>query len=261
MSVQLSIDAIRNIKVRRSWLYSNVSIGTDGETYWLNGFNAQQLETLIQKIKRAALDIFQHSAEWRELLEVVQLYQKGSHYFSSWEWRALSQLTLVKNRLYDLDIDADFIAQENDNPIVQLALKLSMDDVSESGRHHFNERVVPQLVSSYQTFFDNIESQPLSSPQRKACVTNEDHTLVVAGAGTGKTSTLIGKAGYLLKAGLAQPENILMLAFGNKAAREMAERISERLPESGDKLKATTFHAFGNRIVAQSVGVKRSLTR
>jgi DNA helicase-4 len=72
---------------------------------------------------------------------------------------------------------------------------------------------------------------------------------------------LIGKAGYLLKAGLAQPENILMLAFGNKAAREMAERIAERLPESGDKLKATTFHAFGNRIVAQSVGVKRSLTR
>jgi DNA helicase-4 len=33
------------------------------------------------------------------------------------------------------------------------------------------------------------------------------------------------------------------------------------MPESGDKLKATTFHAFGNRIVAQSVGVKRSLTR
>ncbi|BBT89214.1 hypothetical protein WP8W19C02_08340 [Enterobacter cloacae] len=261
VSVQLSIDSIRNIKVRRSWLYSNVSIGTDGETYRLNGFNVQQLETLIQKIQRAALDIFQHSAEWRDLLAVVQRYQKGDHYFSSCEWRALSQLTLVKKRLYDLDIDADFIAQESNNPIAQLALKLSMDDVSESGRQHFNEQVVPQLVSSYQTFFDNIESQPLSSPQRKACVTNEDHTLVVAGAGTGKTSTLIGKAGYLLKAGLAQPENILLLAFGNKAAREMAERISERLTESGDKLKATTFHAFGNRIVAQSVGVKRSLTR
>lgn len=261
VNVQLSIDTIRNIKVRRSWLYSHVSIGTDSETYRLNGFNAQPLEILIQKIQRVALDIFQHSAEWRELLEVVRRYQKGEHYFSSWEWRALSQLTLVKKRLYSLDIDADFIAQEGDNPIAQLALKLSMDDVSESGRHHFNERVVSQLVSSYQTFFDNIESQPLSSPQRKACVTNEDHTLVVAGAGTGKTSTLIGKAGYLLKAGLAQPENILMLAFGKKAAREMAERIAERLPESGDKLKATTFHAFGNRIVAQSVGVKRSLTR
>jgi DNA helicase-4 len=195
------------------------------------------------------------------LLEVVRLYQKGEHYFSSWEWRSFSQLFLVKQHLQDLAIDADFIAQEGDNPVAQLAMKLSMADVSESGRNHFNEQVIPKLLSSNQTFFDRIESQPLSAPQRRACVTNEDHTLVVAGAGTGKTSTLIGKAGYLLKAGLAQPENILMLAFGNKAAREMAERISERLPESGDKLKATTFHAFGNRIVAQSVGVKRSLTR
>ncbi|MXF04328.1 hypothetical protein FQ041_26695, partial [Escherichia coli] len=77
-----------------------------------------------------------------------------------------------------------------------------MDDVSESARSHFNEKVIPQLLSAYQTFFEQIESQPLSAPQRKACVTNEDHTLVVAGAGTGKTSTLIGKAGYLLQAGL-----------------------------------------------------------
>jgi len=261
VSVQLPVDDIRNVKLNRKWLYSDITIGTESASYRLKGFNFQQLEMLLQKIQRTALGIFQHSAEWRELLAVVKRYQKGNHYFSSWEWRSLAQLVLVKQRLQDLAIDADFITREGDNSIAQLALKLSTADVSESGRNHFNEQVIPQLLSSYQTFFDRIESQPLSAPQRKACVTNEDHTLVVAGAGTGKTSTLIGKAGYLLKAGLAQPENILMLAFGNKAAREMAERISERLPESGDKLKATTFHAFGNRIVAQSVGVKRSLTR
>ncbi|AFR04648.1 DNA helicase UvrD [Pectobacterium brasiliense] len=261
VSEKLPIGDIKNIKLKQRWLYAEIVIGTERESYRLNGFNFQQLETLIQKIQCAALDIFQHSVEWRELLGVVKRYQKGHHYFSSWEWRSLSQLVLVKQRLQDLAIDADFIAREGSNPIAQLALKLSVADVSESGRNHFNELVIPQLLSSYQTFFDHIESQPLSAPQRKACVTNDDHTLVIAGAGTGKTSTLIGKAGYLLKAGLAQPENILMLAFGNKAAREMAERISERLPESGDKLKATTFHAFGNRIVAQSIGVKRSLTR
>lgn len=261
VSVQLPIGDIKNVKINKKWLYSEIVIGLESKIYQLNGFNLQQLETLIKKIQCTALDIFQHSNEWRELLELVKRYQKGGHYFSSWEWRSLSQLMQVKKRLLDLAIDADFIAHEGNNPIAQLALKLSMDDVSESARSHFNEKVIPQLLSAYQTFFEQIESQPLSAPQRKACVTNEDHTLVVAGAGTGKTSTLIGKAGYLLQAGLAQPENILMLAFGNKAAREMAERITERLPESGGKLKATTFHAFGNRVVAESVGVKRSLTR
>jgi DNA helicase-4 len=186
VSVQLAIDDIRNVKINSSWLYSNIAIGTEDAVYRLNGFNVRQLESLIQKIQSAALDIFQHSAEWRELLEVVRLYQKGEHYFSSWEWRSFSQLLLVKQRLQELDIDADFIAREGDNPVAQLALKLSMDDVAESGRNHFNEQVIPQLVSSYQAFFDQIESQPLSAPQRKACVTNEDHTLVVAGPGQGK---------------------------------------------------------------------------
>lgn len=261
VSVQLPVGDIQKVRINRKWLYSGVVIETESKTYRLNGFNFQQLEMLIKDIQRTALDIFQHSSEWRELSGIVKRYEKGEHYFSSWEWRSLSQLVLVKKRLSDLAIDADFIAHEGEHPIAQLALKLSMDDVSESGRNHFNERVISPLLSSYQTFFDRIESQPLSDPQRKACVTNEDHTLVVAGAGTGKTSTLIGKAGYLLQAGLAQPENILMLAYGHKAAREMAERITERLPESGGKLKATTFHAFGNRVVAESVGVKRSLTR
>lgn len=261
VSVQLPVGDIQKVRINRKWLYSGVVIETESKIYRLNGFNFQQLEMLIKDIQRTALDIFQHSSEWRELSGIVKRYEKGEHYFSSWEWRSLSQLVLVKKRLLDLAIDADFIAREGEHAIAQLALKLSMDDVSESGRNHFNERVISPLLTSYQTFFDRIESQPLSAPQRKACVTNEDHTLVVAGAGTGKTSTLIGKAGYLLQAGLAQPENILMLAYGNKAAREMAERITERLPESGGKLKATTFHAFGNRVVAESVGVKRSLTR
>lgn len=261
VSVQLPVGDIQKVRINRKWLYSGVVIETESKIYRLNGFNFQQLEMLIKDIQRTALDIFQHSSEWRELSGIVKRYEKGEHYFSSWEWRSLSQLVLVKKRLLDLAIDADFIAREGEHAIAQLALKLSMDDVSESGRNHFNERVISPLLTSYQTFFDRIESQPLSVPQRKACVTNEDHSLVVAGAGTGKTSTLIGKAGYLLQAGLAQPENILMLAYGNKAAREMAERITERLPESGGKLKATTFHAFGNRVVAESVGVKRSLTR
>lgn len=142
-----------------------------------------------------------------------------------------------------------------------MALSISVEDVSESAREKFNDHVKPKLLDKYASFFEQIEKQPLSQPQREACVTNEDHTLVVAGAGTGKTSTIIGKAGYLLSSGLAQAENILMLAFGNKAASEMGERIAERLPSAGSKLKATTFHAFGNRVVAETQGQKLALTR
>lgn len=116
------------------------------------------------------------------------------------------------------------------------------------------------LASKFKVFFDEVEKNPLTDKQRIACVTNDDHNLVIAGAGTGKTATLVGKAGYLVESGIAKPENILMLAFGNKAAAEMNDRIKERIPSISQCLKASTFHALGNEVLAKHYGFKRSIT-
>jgi len=66
-----------------------------------------------------------------------------------------------------------------------------------------NKEFVEQQIRIFQTFFDQVESNPLTEQQRKACVIDEQHNLVLAGAGTGKTSTMIGRAGYLVNVGLA----------------------------------------------------------
>ena len=75
-----------------------------------------------------------------------------------------------------------------------------------SGHHlveKLNERFVAKQLAEYETYFDQVETKPLTENQRKACVRDEKFNLVLAGAGTGKTSTMIGRAGYLLKSGLA----------------------------------------------------------
>ena len=64
-----------------------------------------------------------------------------------------------------------------------------------------NERFCEEQLSKYAELFDTIESRPLTPSQRLACVRNEENNLVLAGAGTGKTSTMIGRAGYLLASG------------------------------------------------------------
>ncbi|WP_305906743.1 UvrD-helicase domain-containing protein [Methylomarinum sp. Ch1-1] len=115
-----------------------------------------------------------------------------------------------------------------------------------------NESYVARQLEVFQQFFDQIESKPLTPNQRRACVIDEQHNLVLAGAGTGKTSTMIGRAGYLLNAGLAQPEQILMLAFARKAADEMEERIQDKL--GIDSLTVKTFHGLGKHIIAQVEG-------
>jgi len=58
-------------------------------------------------------------------------------------------------------------------------------------------------------------------------VTDQDTTLVVAGAGTGKTSTIVGKVDYLLRHDLAQPNEILVVAFNRKAAKELRQRMAD----------------------------------
>ena len=108
----------------------------------------------------------------------------------------------------------------------------------------------------FKDYFDTVEKNPLTESQRIACITDEDNNLVIAGAGTGKTSTMIGRAGYLVKSGLAQPSEILLLAYGNKAAKELRQRIKERLGSD----EVHTFHSLGLNIVSEVEGAKPSIS-
>jgi DNA helicase-4 len=83
-------------------------------------------------------------------------------------------------------------------------------------------------LDRWKDFLDRIESNPLTPEQRLSVVVDEDATLVLAGAGSGKTSVITAKAAYLVKTGIRQPEEILLLAFAKNAAAEMAERVEAR---------------------------------
>ncbi len=97
--------------------------------------------------------------------------------------------------------------------------------------------------------FDTIESMPLTLNQRLACIVDEDNNLVLAGAGTGKTSTTMGRVAFLVRSGQAQPEDILLLAYGKEAAEEMRERLEARVGIKG--IKASTFHSLGKDMLGQ----------
>lgn len=107
--------------------------------------------------------------------------------------------------------------------------------------------------------FDRIERYPLTPRQREAIVTNQDTTLVIAGAGTGKTSTVVGKVEYLIRRGMASPAQILVVAFGKQAAGELRDRLSG-LGISQD-VTISTFHALGLRIVGEAEGRRPTLSR
>lgn len=139
--------------------------------------------------------------------------------------------------------------QEFDNCREAWLLCQSWLDNSEGFREKRNAQWSEKMLVEYADFFTKIESSPLNVSQAKAVVNGEDALLLLAGAGSGKTSVLVARAGWLLMRKQAATEQILLLAFGRQAAEEMNDRIQARL--STDGIQARTFHSLALSIIQQ----------
>lgn len=121
--------------------------------------------------------------------------------------------------------------------------------------------LVKELVASHP-FFDKVEKSPLTEEQAEAVICFDSRVLLVASAGSGKTSTMVAKAGYALQKGYFAADHMLLLAFNNDAAAELRARIKARLEPLGlpaDQIVAKTFHAFGLDVIGAATGKKPTL--
>jgi len=89
----------------------------------------------------------------------------------------------------------------------------------------------------------------LNPEQKKAVTHKTGPLLIVAGAGTGKTTVITRRLAHLVMSEKAKPDEILALTFTNKAAEEMSERVDKLLPYGYLDLWVSTFHAFAQRIL------------
>ena len=125
-------------------------------------------------------------------------------------------------------------------------------EIYEDKKHwlkYINYEFFEDELKNYDNYFKNIESNPLTPMQRMAIITHEENNLILAGAGSGKTSVILAKVGYILKKGYALEDEVLVLAFNKKAQQELEERLKNRL---NINITIKTFHAFGNSIIKNS---------
>ena len=108
--------------------------------------------------------------------------------------------------------------------------------------------IIERKLERHKELFDNIDGKSLDKQQRIAIVTDGLRNLVIAGAGSGKTLTILGKVVYLLKRGIS-PQEILLIAFTRKSAGELEERINRNLALG---IKAQTFHKLGLDIITSN---------
>jgi len=206
----------------------------------------RQLWRLQQKLDEKGEDILNAVKSFRSVLNSELYISKAeySDWYASWNHlEPIVQETDKKNlkTIYDAELKELRLFFENGDSLIK----------------EKNEKYIQSELQKYHGFFDDIEDHPLTKEQRRAIITEERHNLVVAGAGTGKTSTLIGKAGYILQKRFAEPHKILLISFARKVRDEIAERVLTRL---GQKLRIETFHSLGLSIIADAEKKKPSLS-
>ena len=99
----------------------------------------------------------------------------------------------------------------------------------------FNKDYLNIKLSQYQNLFNNILGYSLDEEQRISIIKDEWYSLLLAGAGSGKTLTMIGKVLYLIKEGIS-PNEILVISFTNASVNSFIEKIkSYNLLKEGEK--------------------------
>lgn len=139
---------------------------------------------------------------------------------------------------------------------------LDVDLVAWVAEH--NAAILAAEKQDRAAFFDTVESTPLTEEQVEAVVCYDNAVLVIAAAGSGKTSVMVARAAYAVARGFTTADRILLLAFNQKAARELQARVTTRFRALGldpAGVRATTFHAYGLSVLGQASGRKPRIAR
>lgn len=109
-----------------------------------------------------------------------------------------------------------------------------------------------KLLKEWKEFFDTLFSgKPLTEEQRTAALDDNSRQLVIASAGSGKTTTIIAKCLYLISAGKVKGNEILILSFNRSVKEEIRKKLSSK---DAKNITIETFHSLGNDIIQKASG-------
>lgn len=196
----------------------------------------------LEKIERIRRFVIQNKAikkqwpYWKVLLQLKEEIGQQSGFLNvdfrerieKAETKIREQTKAIRNPLYDFDLFP--------------SLRLIMQS--------HNESYLKRL--SADPLFDDINGIALDQQQRMAAVTPEKSALVIAGAGSGKTTTICGRVRYLLERKNVDPNDILLLSYSKKSADDLAGKMKKISSE----LTVGTFHKIGLDILTDNNGRK-----
>ncbi|MCU4578439.1 UvrD-helicase domain-containing protein [Acinetobacter courvalinii] len=276
-TVNLNTEQVLEIHIQKGWIWSSLTLKTLDQNFQFKGIFNTQAEQLRAEIHNDA-EFLRNKRNSEKIKETLKPYLREYHNF-------ILQNIYLSHRLSKLfrsDLSQKTNAWiEQFNSLIQrdstFAFEPPLQNLFEQLRQFIelpveanyaidakNKRFVESELKVFKHFFDRVESTPLTDEQRISCLIFEDRNLLVAAAGSGKTSTIVGKVGYALLTGLYKPEEILVLAFNKNAGEELSERINFRLKDIlaqfTTRVEALNFHKFGVKVIGKATGKSPSIS-
>lgn len=115
----------------------------------------------------------------------------------------------------------------------------------------YNDEILDKMYRKYKNYFDNMFNEidsniHIDSEQARAVLADEDYSLIIAGAGTGKTTTMVAKVKYLVDKLGVNPSDIVVISFTKKTTEELAKRIIDDFDIAANVF---TFHSLGYKYI------------
>ena len=254
---EIPVGSIDAVTVRGSWFRSRLTIrAADGAKHSIVGLDKREALRVDGAVRKEAAKCA--SAVDPHLVQVDgQLCQllEGDCYLRHSE---IAEVHALLTRLVQQcpGLVREHLGREARDALDRLAPFESIAALEEA-RARANRLFVVDRIPIVKSAVRAALSVDLTDEQAEAIATDEDATLVLAGAGTGKTAVIVGKVAHLVRNQGVSPRDILILAYNRKAAEE----IRNRLPLDCSAAEISTFHAFGRRVIARAEGLAPTISK
>ena len=253
-TAQLPVNELDDIALERGLLWSGISFRmADGSSYSVGGLPHEDARKILARCRDEAA---RYASTVREplsaLVESVSRTLTDARYTRHSEGEKL--YASLQTGLRGLGREVRRSLGDSESRLLDCLAPLEDRPAFEDARGRSNDTYLRNILPGVERAALPVR---LTDEQAQAIATDEDATLVLAGAGTGKTSVIVGKVAHLVRNVDVPPEEILVIAYNRKAAEEVRERLSGNLRGAA----VFTFHALGRRIIAEAEDSAPSISR
>ncbi len=248
LAASISVPTIAAIAIRPQWFWTKLTFSLlDGTEHCIAGLSSRD----AMRVRNAAEEESSSRAKGlekslRELDEELRRLLDGTHYVRHSDSRNIRD-SLVSTVGACRGLVREYLSKEAREALRRIE-PLAATEQFEAAREKANELFIQKTIPSVQSAAVLGGASGLTDEQAAAIATDEDVTLVLAGAGTGKTAVITSKVAHLVRNRGVDPREILVLAFNKRAAAE----IHERLPVDLAYADVRTFHAFGLSVIGHA---------